>query len=352
MIKKINIENYQSHKKTELELSNGVNVIVGSSGSGKSVILRSINWLINNRPGGDFFRSDWGGETSCKIEINNHVIERVKNDTENLYILDNDYKNPFKAFGQDVPEEIKKILNMSSVNFQYQMDAPFLFSNSSGEVARYINEIINLDIIDKTLANISKIKKQFEDKLNTEREILKQNQDQLSNYENLENIELLINFADKFEKCLDNKKEDKENIELLINNIIDCHKIIEKMNSCIKIEEKVNDFDVFRLNLNKQKDCLSSLISLYNNIITCNSSIEKINVYVGIEKNILEVDGLNSILDNKKVKIEKLKNIIDDLEYLNDSFSLNNLDLDKLNNQFKSLIPKECINKNCPFLGD
>ena len=46
MIDKIKIENIQSHKNTELNLSNGINVIVGSSNNGKSAILRALYWAI------------------------------------------------------------------------------------------------------------------------------------------------------------------------------------------------------------------------------------------------------------------------------------------------------------------
>jgi len=49
MLKKISIQNFQSHKKTELDLVDGINVIYGLSQSGKSAILRALNWIIFNR---------------------------------------------------------------------------------------------------------------------------------------------------------------------------------------------------------------------------------------------------------------------------------------------------------------
>ena len=60
MIKRIKIENIQSHKETELELSSGINAIVGSSNNGKSAILRAFYWLVYNRPlGVDNLLSHW-----------------------------------------------------------------------------------------------------------------------------------------------------------------------------------------------------------------------------------------------------------------------------------------------------
>ena len=57
MLKSISIKNYQSHKETDLTFNEGVNVITGTSDSGKTAILRSLSWLINNRPSGDAFKN-------------------------------------------------------------------------------------------------------------------------------------------------------------------------------------------------------------------------------------------------------------------------------------------------------
>ena len=61
MIQSLQINNFQSHKYSVMELHKGVNVIIGPSDSGKTTILRALRWLVWNRPSGDAFRSDWGG---------------------------------------------------------------------------------------------------------------------------------------------------------------------------------------------------------------------------------------------------------------------------------------------------
>ena len=56
-IKRVIIEDFQSHRYTELELAPGFNVIVGPSDQGKTAILRAIRWVIyNDRRGTDFIR--------------------------------------------------------------------------------------------------------------------------------------------------------------------------------------------------------------------------------------------------------------------------------------------------------
>ena len=59
MINTLQIEGFQSHDSTEIELSKGVNVIIGSSDSGKSSIIRACKWAFQNRPQSDSFRNNY-----------------------------------------------------------------------------------------------------------------------------------------------------------------------------------------------------------------------------------------------------------------------------------------------------
>ena len=45
-IKKIILQNFQSHKYSIVELDEQLNVIVGPSDSGKSAIIRALKWVL------------------------------------------------------------------------------------------------------------------------------------------------------------------------------------------------------------------------------------------------------------------------------------------------------------------
>jgi exonuclease SbcC len=150
MIKTLHIANFQSHKDTLIEFDPGVNIIVGASDSGKTAIIRALRWLITNRPSGDAFRSMWGGDTSVMMDN----ITRVKGKNKNGYTYD---ENEYQAAGADVPESVAQALNFSDLSWQGQMDSPFLLSASSGEVARALNEVADLDKIDSTLSNANRM---------------------------------------------------------------------------------------------------------------------------------------------------------------------------------------------------
>ena len=78
MIKKLIIENYQSHKRTEIDFSDGVNAVIGRTDVGKSAIMRALIWVMRNRPLGDEMRSHCGGVTMAEITTQTHRIRRIK----------------------------------------------------------------------------------------------------------------------------------------------------------------------------------------------------------------------------------------------------------------------------------
>ncbi len=149
MLKKIKIKNFQSWKDVTFELTPGVNIFTGSSNIGKTAIKRAIEWCLQNEPKGDYFRSHWGGDTEVTVDD----VRRVRTASKNEYYLKD---TCFKAFGNNPPSEIIDYVNMDSVNWQGQLDAPFLLSNSAGEVARYLNKTVDLEVIDESLSNINK----------------------------------------------------------------------------------------------------------------------------------------------------------------------------------------------------
>src|SRR5262245_4610599 len=157
MIKKITVVNYQSHQQTVLELHPGINIITGPTDAGKSGFFRSLFWNKNNRPTGMMFVSDWNkkgknqdtfiGETSVEVEFDDGVVKRYRNGQVNGYKLND--KTPKEAIGKDaVPQEIQDFWNMNEANFSGQHDLPFLLAVGAGQVAEYLNRIVNLDIVD------------------------------------------------------------------------------------------------------------------------------------------------------------------------------------------------------------
>ena len=153
MIVSVDIVNFQSHPDTHIDFTSGLNVLVGSSRSGKSAIRRAIMWVITNRPSGLGVVSWWNkngdkliGETKVTLTLDNGtVISRVRSPELNGYVING---KTLEAVATGVPEEIQEAFKMADVNMSGQFDAPFLVSQSAGAVAQYLNEIINLEDAD------------------------------------------------------------------------------------------------------------------------------------------------------------------------------------------------------------
>ena len=152
MLTKLTLRNFQPHEKLVIDTDSNVLVLTGPTDIGKTSIYRALEWLFTNTSAPLSFITHGADSMKVTVEIDGHQITRARSKDNNSYRLDD---QEYKAFGQNVPEPIAKLLNVSDVNFQGQYDAPWWFSNTAGEVSRHINSIINLGVIDGTLAHLN-----------------------------------------------------------------------------------------------------------------------------------------------------------------------------------------------------
>lgn len=212
MIEYIEIRNFQAHKKLRIDFDEPITTIIGSTDSGKSAIIRALVWVITNKPGGDSFIRH--GKNKCSVEIgleNGHAVQRIRGKKENTYILDG---KVFNAIKTDVPEEMKKIFNISENCIQQQHDPIFWFSSSAGEVARKLNLIVNLDIIDFTLSQILSKQKTAKIEFDLLQQMVKEKEQLLVN---CDKVELAIQMVNRVEDNRRRYAENKEKIEQLAN---------------------------------------------------------------------------------------------------------------------------------------
>jgi ABC-type phosphate/phosphonate transport system ATPase subunit len=177
MITDIAIKNFQSHKLTNIHFVPGVNVLVGSSDQGKSAILRALLWAVNNRPTGtDDILSHWARDDKgkiiddmiVKVSTDWGIVTRTRGSNFNGYTLREDGKTKqFEAINKDVPDDVIKLFRLTDVNIQQQHDAPFLLSASPGDVAKYFNKIVRLDVIDKVLSNVESSRRDINKQIKT-----------------------------------------------------------------------------------------------------------------------------------------------------------------------------------------
>tara|TARA_Y100000310_G_scaffold345185_1_gene462479 strand:+ start:20474 stop:21376 length:903 start_codon:yes stop_codon:yes gene_type:complete len=237
MINSLSISNFQSHKDSTLEFDRGVNIITGQSDSGKSAILRALNWVVNNKPSGDAFRSNWGGATFVEIELDDTSLYRIKDKKNNDYCHRTEI---FKSFGQDVPDEIKQLINFSPLNMQGQLESPFLLAMSGGEVARYLNKIVHLDVIDKSLFNIGRVlNKERQDCAYTCKD-LEEVKEKIKEYVWIDEAEGCLVKLETFANTLECQKNRNFELQITINKIIGLEEDIEEVSKLTQYEDELN----------------------------------------------------------------------------------------------------------------
>ncbi len=219
-MRSLTVKNFQSHKETNLAFVPGINVIIGTSDSGKTAIFRALRWLIWNRPSGEAFRSSWGGDTEVKLETNEGTVQRIRTDKDNKYCLKS---QKYKAIKSDVPEEIQSLLNIDRINFQQQLERPFLLDSSPGEVAKHFNKTAKIDLIDTSIQHVEKWIHGLQQDIKTAEQQKKELEQSLSEYaylddvepkiQNLEQIEVEYNSIVKQEKSLNTLYQELQSLE-------------------------------------------------------------------------------------------------------------------------------------------
>ena len=295
MIKKLSIQNFQSHKKSVLEFDPGLNVIIGTSDSGKTAVVRALRWLISNRPSGDAFRSVWGGKTAVSVLLEgNDKIARVKDKAANQYFLDD---MEFNAFGTAVPEEIVKALNMKEVNSQSQFDKPFLLTSTSGEVASHFNKIANIDQIDISQKIVEKWVREIANKIKTEKESITKLKHDLTAFDDLDKAEIELEILEESENDLIRWLQDETKLENLIQSLQDIESDIKQIEELLEPEKEIdNILDLYKV-LESTRENEQALKKNIKTLQIVEEDLDDINTLVELESEVSAILELKTSLE-------------------------------------------------------
>jgi len=214
MFNKLQIRNFRKNEKLDVILE-PITVFRGPSGSGKSSLVGAIKLLAFNSPSGtDFIHWDHSSAIVRLIEGKNSIT-RKRSKTENYYRVNK--QKPLKAFGTGVPDNIDNLLNVSSLNFHRQHAGPFWFRETAGEVSRQLNSIVNLDLIDTTLSNLSKQQRETKIQVGLIKKRIKDAKQQRRK------LRYIFSINKRLEGLEQTAKEHKENADRLMSLVDSAH---------------------------------------------------------------------------------------------------------------------------------
>jgi len=267
MFTKIEIKNFQSHKNTILEFDKGVNVICGESDNGKSAVIRAIKWVVENQPQGtEKINSNWNedfkGPLSVKLYTEKGYVERIRDKKRNGYNIckNGEEEIILDAIGKGVPKEVTDFLNVSDVNFQYQLDPIYLLSKTPGQASQYLNEIVHLDSIDKIMSIADSDKRQLSSEQKIVEADIKKLEEELKNTEWINEADNLYIRTKKLNSMVDNINVQASELYSSINNyetlesskmdLTEHNKLIGKIMDILipdtnELEKSINDYDLY-----------------------------------------------------------------------------------------------------------
>ena len=227
-IKRVILENFQSHEHTQIDFDDGLNIIVGESNNGKTSILRAIMWVIDNQPlGTDFIMA---GKDECKVSVcyddgTSITRGRTLKDTGyyDVYYRDENgtlQRANYRGFTNAVPVEVANVHQMPKVNITKdiethlnvlsQLDGPFLLTESPLVKASAIGRITGTHVVDDAIKESNKT-------IQSNNKIIKNYQKELDEKENelkaLPDIQMMSNFTQAYAAVIAHVKKLKLDID-------------------------------------------------------------------------------------------------------------------------------------------
>lgn len=398
MIEYIHLINFGIHKDLFLEFSPGKNFIIGENDSGKSTIIRAFDCIINNNipQNVNYLNKGCKGNEAFEIHmgVDSHKVSRIKSKTRNEYRINDG--NPLTGFSKNVPKDVADIIKFSDVNIQFQKSPPFLLEESGGEVSRYLNKTIDLDIIDTTFKNIDKMKRDCKKRTDEIEKELIETENKLREFEYIEKLELkLIDIEELEETIIENEdsiKESEKDIENWLEfqeGLYSCSLILEnekKLNTVIKLNECIKEKDKMLFEAERNLDHFYKInmkLYIFQDIEEKEKKLEKIkklndqitksadefndkskrlsdasDIYLGYLYTNRRLQAINKLLEKEdnikylislEIKIDRINNYIEnEHEYLINLQSFNaNLkekkeELEKLEKKHKEKLGNRC----------
>ena len=329
MIKSIRLRNFQSHRDNTFNFTTGVNSVVGVTDAGKTACIRALKWITTNRPLGNSFISNWAKESRVDkngviddkkakqilpcivtIETTEHLVERYKMGLKNTYTVDG---VELEAVGTSVPQEVLDALNFENINIQYQLDAPFLLTETSGEVARMLNKIVKLDDIDSTTRAIISYKQKLErgeKSLAYEIEVLEKELSVIDITEITNTVELYELMSEKLEGI----KKDIEVLGDAVNNIHFIESRLEKEELIDLMSAKLKELDTLFAVKDKNNVDMSALLDGIEDIEELGEAIAQTSWVLDIE-----IEDIDSVFaESKEINkdITMLRDLLVDVDIL------------------------------------
>ncbi len=228
MISYINIKNIALIKELSLELKNGLNVLSGETGAGKSIIIDSINFVLGDRADRSLIRH---GETTARVEV---VFDNIMDKKELTAVLDGygiDYQDDMLIINRVMTQDKSEcrvngnIVNLSTLRNIVSLLVDIHSQNEHQSLLKVHNHI---KLLDNYNSNLTQYKEQLSHLLAQYKNVLSKLDHFMTQAERERKIDLLsyqieeierVNLQDKEEEELNNTRNKYYNAQSIFTNL-------------------------------------------------------------------------------------------------------------------------------------
>lgn len=355
MLNEIHIKGFQSHNDSCLSFNPGVNVIIGSSDSGKSSIIRAIKWLTTNRPQGDSFRNEFLDAkevVSVTGSFDGIVIAREKSKNINQYTLsvqegERTVEIPYKALRADVPQELQEMTKFKEVNIQSQHpdEQYFMLNLSAGQVAKKFNEVAGLEIMDRAMSKINSMVREVNSDLKHAEKELSDRKDKL------DSLEWSVEALKEVEELAVREKKIQTAIvtfQAMEDTVFDIRKIDTELLQYQGVDDVLKDIQKLINRVNEERNLVSNHNGLKTTLRMLSDCDISLRVYEGIDiafNVITDIEKRFNKIQEKQFAFTALDTLLDEIAFDSKRIEQETEELVYMETKFAELI------KVCPLCG-
>ncbi|WP_442638196.1 metallophosphoesterase [Rossellomorea marisflavi] len=318
-ITKIVMENFQSHVLTELPVSDGLNVFIGTSGAGKSAIMRALSWVYEN-DGKNPRRFIHRGKDFTKVSLylsNGVVISRVvqkKASGKNGYEVFNPVSGKVEEYNTKSLPLIQDLLGFTKLdidadkgvplNFQRQGEGWFFIGDgfTPSTRAKVIGAVYQTHYVDAVIKDLESETKRLnsikKEKMATVEEIEKK----MTQYEHIATNKKKL-------KALELKMAQLEELE-------DKRDILkDKYDTLCHIEKEIKEKEDIVARLSYVDGAQATMIALQSKIFSRNALSDKMKRLEEMKKEAKTVQmNLTKLthVENAVAKMEKARDLLEE----------------------------------------
>lgn len=293
-IEKVSIKGFQSHVDSSFKLSPGLTVITGPSDAGKTAVIRALRWIAFNEPQGEAFlhtiRNADGSiksavdEASVAVEFTDGTVitkTRRKGKTTYTHSL---YPEPWEK--AEVPPEIKETLGLlkqsygdsfeTCLNFAFQLDPPFLLSETGSAGAKVLGKLAGTEVVDKSIGAVNKLTHRIRTDIAQAEKTIGQLDVELLEYLHVDqNYETLLQLENNFQ-AVDEHLRKQKILSDLLNSYTGLTErkqgYLDTLNRFALLDSLVQSFSALVGNYNKLQILDSLDTSFWTHIKVCEAS--------------------------------------------------------------------------------